>query len=202
MVNLSSDIKQKALFLVIAGIIFIVSVVLHPDETQQGFALNPLWLPVHIAITISFLLIVFGVRVFFSLYKDKLGGFGRFTVNFVMVMSIFMVGLIFYFESLLVPVVAANSAYSSLLDPTGPLFGGSFGIILVASFILLGLSFVLLGILILVKRTVNPIAGILFFAILLLVFSPPLSHLVGVIGGVVLGLGLVWTGIGIMQKAR
>lgn len=192
-VHKESYVHRASIYLLIAGIIFIITFILHPDESKEGALLQPAWVPVHYAIAFAFLLVVLGLPAIHIRAKDMMNGFGKFALVFTKIMFILLTGAILFIESMIFPAIA-NSQYADALSETGPVFGGAFGLAAIISFSLLALSLVLLGIFLISKRIVNPIAGILLFGGVLAAFSPPLAHLYSVIGGVALGLGITWIG--------
>lgn len=198
---MESNVRVPALLLVIAGIIIALGIILHPDETQPGAFSNPLWMFVHVVIGIAFILLVFGLQAFPRIYGNKLNGYDKFTLAFLAVIMILLSGLIFYFEAFVVPAIA-NSSFAAALDGSGPVFT-TIGPILMLTFLAMSLSFILFGILTIYKKVSNPLAGILIIiGAPLISFAPPLPWTIGIIGGVALGLGIVWTGISLYQRAR
>lgn len=185
--------RRASIFLLIAGIIFVIAFIFHPDESKEGALLQAAWVPVHYTIAIGFLLVVLGLPAIYIRAKDKMNRFGKFALMFTKIMFILLTGAILFIETMIFPAIA-NSQYADVLSETGPVLGGTFGMAAIISFGLLALSLVLLGLFLISKRIVNPIAAILLFGGVPAAFSPPLAHIYGVIGGIALGLGIAWIG--------
>jgi hypothetical protein len=98
-------------------------------------------------------------------------------------------------DSYVVPVLAADIKTQPLLDEAGPLFGGPLGLVFMAAGLTFALGAILTGVATLRTTVLPRWAGLLLLVGgPLLAFTPPLPHLAGVIGGVLLGASYVWLG--------
>lgn len=81
---------------------------------------------------------------------------------------------------------------------TGPIMAGAFGVLALIAAVLVAAGFILFGGYLIWAKIISPVNGILFIiGAPLVAFSPPLPFVVMVIGGVLLGIALIWLGVSI-----
>jgi hypothetical protein len=69
-------IRWSGLALVLAGVIQAGTAFLHPDYTKPGAVFSPLWAPVGLAASLSYLLMVFGLLGIHLRQAEKAGALG------------------------------------------------------------------------------------------------------------------------------
>ncbi len=191
-------IKWSSLLLIIAGVLLAVPILFHPDMSKPGYALLSVWVPVHVLLGISALAGLAGLIVFYGVMSPKITVFGHMAIWFAIVGTALLAGLMFFVESAIVPVLAGSPAYEPLLRMTGPLMTGAFGALTMISMAIVAVGFILFGGYLIWAKIISPANGILFIiGAPLVAFSPPLPYAVGIIGGVLLGIALVWLGVSI-----
>lgn len=180
--------------LLLSGLLTVIGLLLHPDqEANPGVMLATSWDLIHTALLIGIILSLFGLVGLYARQAVEVGplgliGFGlAFTGNalFVAVMTI---------DAYIIPALMADPAGQNLLDPAGPLFKGPLGLIFMSAGIFFALGQLLTGIATMRANVLPCWAGLLLIGAVLLAFSPPLPHLVGMVGGMVMGGGYIWLG--------
>jgi hypothetical protein len=197
----ASLIRWSGGALLLAGAILGVSTLLHPNEVADPEAvLSGAWVIVHTAYVPGFVLALFGLAGLYARLAERGGklGLAGFVLSFIG-SALFLVVVVT--EAAIVPAVAASDAGPTLLDPTGPLFGGELGLIFLVGQITFALGFVLTGIATARAGVLPRSAGLLLFGAPLVAFWPPLPQLVGVAGGVLFGFGFVWLGYAVWSGA-
>jgi hypothetical protein len=123
--------RNLGLLLAVAGAIAAVALVFHPDELHPGGITDPRWVPVHLALLVSFTLSVPGVVGLWSSQRRALPGWGHWAFLLALVgctLSVAMVAI----EAFALPVAAAHDPrpMMDLLAPDGPYAGAGllFGI--------------------------------------------------------------------------
>ena len=113
--------------LIVAGIMFAVGVVLHPDETAAGFMPDTTWQYLHVALGISLILLSLGFSALAG--KTESRGSLLMTTSFVVfaMTSALASGLLFFVEGFVLPAAVTDPAYLPLIAEDGPLFGGGLG---------------------------------------------------------------------------
>jgi len=191
-------IKWSSLLLIIGGVLLAAPMPFHPDMSKPGYALLSAWVPVHVLFGISVLAGLAGLIVLYGAMSPRITLFGHVAFWFTIVGTALLAGLMFFVESAIVPVLAGSPAYEPLLSMTGPLMTGAFGALTMISMTIVAVGFILFGGYLIWAKIVSPTNGILFIiGAPLAAFSPPLPSLAGIIGGVLLGIALVWLGVSI-----
>jgi hypothetical protein len=171
--------------LVLGGILQAVGSALHPDDTAPTrYFFDPRWPLTHVALALSFLLLIFGLM---GLYSRGLAGGGWLS----------LVGVTFA-EAFLLPIIAANQPARPLadwLDPSGPLAGAV--VVSLAALFCYNLGFVVLGV---TGEYVGKLprgSGSIVAITTLLTngeFVGPIGFAAYVAAGIGLGLAFVWWG--------
>jgi hypothetical protein len=191
-------IKWSSLLLIIGGVLLAAPMLFHPDMTKPGYALLNAWVPVHVLLGISTLAGLAGLIVLYGAMSPKITVLGHVAFWFTIVGTALLTGLMFFAEAAIVPVLAVNPAYEPLLSMTGPLMTGVFGALTMISMAIVAIGFILFGGYLIWAKVISPANGVLFIiGAPLAVFSPPVPYLVGIIGGVLFGIALVWLGVSI-----
>ena len=190
----SISLRWFGLALLLGGILILPSI-LHPDEADPNALIDPLWAPVHIIVGVGFILSLFGLFALYMKQADKAGALGAFAFCMVFVATAFLGGTILSAEGFIFPAIAQSAAAQTLLDPTGPILGSPLGALFAVSIYVLGASLLLLGITIWRAGVLPRYAGVLLIVgAPLAVLTPPLPHILGNIGGTLIGLGYIWLG--------
>ena len=191
-------IKWSSVLLIIGGALLAVSMLFHPDMGRPGYALMRAWVPVHVLLGISTVAGMAGLIVFYGAVSPKTTVFGHVAFWFAIIGTALLTGLMFFVEAAIIPVLAGNPAYEQILGMTGPLMTGAFGTLIMIAMLIVAVGFILVGGYLLGAKIISPVNGILFIiGAPLLAFSPPLPYIAGIIGGVLLGIALVWLGISV-----
>ncbi len=187
--------RWAGLALLLAGILVAIPIVLHPDETADpGALLLQSWLTIHTIFIIGDLLSMLGMLGLYAGHAPSLGraglaGFILFTLGSALFVGVLII------DAYVVPVLAANLQTQPLLSDSGPLFGGPLGLIFMATGLIFSLGALLIGVTIMRTAVLPRWAGLLLLlGGPLLAFAPPLPHLAGTAGGVLLGVSLAWLG--------
>jgi hypothetical protein len=179
--------------LLLAGIMIAVPVIFHPDDVAHPeTVLGTTWVAVHGFFAAGAVLALLGLTGLFARQAEEAGklwliGFLLTFTGTALLVAVLVV------EAFVVPIIAAEAP--KLLDPSGPLLGGSLGVVFLLAGIIFALGAILFGIVI-VRAGVLPRLSALPFIVgaPLLAFWPPLPYLVGVAGGVLVGIGFCWMG--------
>lgn len=195
-------VKWSSALLIIGGVLLAVPMLFHPDMTTTGYALTAAWVPVHVLLGISTLAGMAGLIVFYGAVNPKTTLFGHVAFWFAIIGTALLSGLMFFVETAIIPVLAGSPAYEPLLGISGPLMTGAFGVSLTLAMAIAAIGFILVGGYLIVAKIISPVNGALFIiGAPIALFSPPLPHVLGIIGGVLTGCALVWLGVSI-QKGR
>lgn len=188
-------VKWCGLSLLLAGVLILILMPLHPNEAADPNALaSPLWGPVHLGIGFAFLLSVFGFAGVYAKQAEKAGtmGFVGAAIS-IAGMAVFS-GVILLFEGAVVPAIASSQAGAELLAPSGPLLGGLAGQLFAAIGALTALGFIITGLATFRARVFPRWAGILLLGITLPMFMPPVPLEAGVAGAMLFGIGCIILG--------
>lgn len=195
---MTKTLKWSSVLLISSGILLAVSMVFHPDMTVQGFALRTAWVPVHVLFGISALIGLAGLVLLYMSMGPDISAFGQVAFWISIIGLALLAGLMFLVEATLVPILAADPSYSPLLAAGSPLMTGSFGAVVGTTIIAAVIGLVILAVYLIRSRTVSNANGIfLMVGAPLAFFASVFSDILGVIGGVLLGIGLLWLGISI-----
>jgi hypothetical protein len=191
-------VKWSNVLLIISGVLLAVPVLFHPDMSKPGYALLGAWVPVHVLLGISTILGLAGLIVLYGAMSPKITVFGHVAFWFTIVGTALLAGLMFFVEIAIVPVLAGSLAYEPLLSETGPLITGAFGVLTLITAVIVAIGFILFGGYLIWAKIISPVNGVLFIiGAPLISFSPPLPYVVMIIGGVLLGIALIWLGVSI-----
>ncbi len=191
-------IKWSSVLLIIGGVLLAAASLFHPDTTKPGYALLAAWVPVHVLFGIAALVVLAGLIVFYGAMTPKITVVGHVAFWFAIVGTALLAGLMFFVETAIIPVLAGNPAYETLLGMAGPLMTGAFGTLGMISMVILSVGFILLGGYLIEEKIISPSNGMLFIiGAPLAAFSPPLPNIVLMIGGVLFGAAMVWLGVSI-----
>ncbi len=193
----AKTLSRSSLFFVLSGILLLLGIVFHPDMAQPDYAARSVWVPVHIVLGVSALFGLFALAGLFGVMHLNLGAFGRTAFVLAMLGNVLLIGVMFFVEASVLPVLARDPAYQSLMNPAGPLLAGGLGISIAISMAIAAVGYLLLAWYLASTRTISPVNAILFIGAPLLVFAPPLPHVIGVIGGLLLASAIIWLGYSI-----
>ena len=190
--------KWSSVLLIISGLLLAVPILFHPDMSKPGYALLSAWMPVHVLLGISALAGLAGLIVFYGAMSPKITVLGQVAVWFAIFGTALMAGLMFFVETAIVPVLAGNAVFEPLLGMTGPIMAGAFGLATLITAAIVAIGFILFGGYLIWAKIISPVNGILFIiGAPLVAFSPPWPYVAMVIGGVLLGIALIWLGMSI-----
>jgi len=195
----TKSVNRSGMLLIIAGILIAGPMLFHPDDSRPDFAFPVVWVPVHVLMGIGALSCLAGLAGLYWTLQGKVTVFGSITFALAILGTILFVGLLFFVEATLLPDLGRDPAYQSLLRDNGPLMGGSFGFAVIASLTLVSLSYLLLAIYLIASRIISVANGLLFIGAPLAAFAPPLPYAVGIFGGVLFGVALIWLGVSIRR---
>lgn len=197
----SNLIRWSGAALVLAGVLIAGPVLFHPDEVAHPEAVtSATWFVVHVLFAAGAVLALFGLTGLYARQAERVGKTGL--VGFVLAfIGVTLLVSALVIEAFVVSVISSEAP--RLLDASGPLFAGPLGVF----FLLAGVSFAL-GAVLLGAATVR--AGVLprfsapplIVGAPLLAFWPPLPHLAGVTGGVLVGIGFAWMGYAVWASER
>ena len=123
--------RNPGILLAVAGAIAAIALVFHPDELHPGGIADPRWIPVHLALLVSFTLSVPGVVGLWQSQHRALPGWGHAAFLLALVGCVLSVAMV-TIEAFALPVAAANDPrpMMDLLSPDGPYAGAGvlFGI--------------------------------------------------------------------------
>lgn len=193
--------RWGGLALLAAGLLLAAEIVLHPDEANPSAVLMPIWGAVHAAMTLTIVLSLFGLAAMYAHQSERAGGLGLAGFILLLAGSALFVPIALI-EAFVVPALAAGAAGQALLDPAGPLFGGPLGLYFLLTGALFALGSLITAVATLRAEVLPRLSSVLFVGGALLAFAPPLPHLAGTIGGVLLGLGYAWCGYAIWAAPR
>jgi len=200
--NTERYIASSRYSLIVAGAIFTIAVVFHADETAADFVPDATWQYVHVALGIALVLLSLGFSALAARTRsrDSL----PMTASFIVfsLASGLASGLIFFVEGFVVPVAAADPALLPLLAEDGPLFGGAMGIVIVLHMAIWSLAAIASGIFIAKNSSKHGYAGYLMFGLPLAAFSPPLPHILLLVGGVAFGAAIFLLGLHFEQLSE
>jgi hypothetical protein len=132
--------------------------------------------------------------------RPKITLFGLWAFGLAVLGSILLSGLMLFVEAALIPALAADPAFQPVMPL--PLASGGFGFTVLASFVTAAVGWLFLAGYLMGTKTVSGFNGLLLFiAVPLLFFTPPLPFTFGVAGGVLLGAGIAWLGISLWTGA-
>ncbi len=193
-------LRLSGLALLLAGVLLALAIPFHPSDTDPQALLRSAWVPVHTVFAIAVLLSLFGLLGLYLRLRERSGWLGLLGFALLFTGSAFILAVLF-FEAFVAPAIASSAAGQALLDPAGPLFGGTLNVVLVLVSSIFSLGCLLFCIAILRSGTAARFASLLLLAGILLAFWPPLPQLVGTIGGVLLGLGYIWFGYTLLTRS-
>ncbi len=191
-------VKWSSVLLIVSGILLAVPVLFHPDLVNAGYALQRAWVPVHVLLGMSALVGLAGLIVFYGVMTPETAVLGHVAIWFAVVGTALMAGLMLFVEAAIIPVLAISPAYEPLLSTAGPLTAGVLGILTMVTAVIMAIGFILLGVYLIGAKIVSPANGILFIiGAPLIALSPSWPIALMIVGGVLLGIALVWFGVSI-----
>ncbi len=195
---LTKAVKWSSVLLIISGMLLAVPILFHPDLVKAGYALQRAWVPVHVLLGLSALAGLAGLIVFYVAMSPETTVLGHVAMWFAMVGTVLMAGLMLFVEAAIVPVLASSPAYEPLLSTSGPLTAGVLGILTTVTAVVMAMGFILLGGYLIGAKIISPANGVLFIiGAPLIALSPTWPFALMIIGGVLLGIALVWFGVSI-----
>ena len=199
MAETDSLIRWAGLAYLLAGISLIVHVLLHPVGADVAASQNGLWLPAH---TIGFIGFVLGMFGLLGLFARQMQAFGRggvaaFVVAFA---GQTMTAGVVFFDSFLVPVLGKDAP--ALLSPTGSIFMGAPGLVIVLAGVLVTAGFIALGAATLRAGLLPKGGAALLIAGSWFGLGPVVSHYAFVLGGLLFGAGTAWLGFAIWSRPK
>lgn len=192
--------RMSGVALLLAGALIAVPILFHPSNADPQALIRPAWLPIHMALTISAILALFGEVGLYTRLRERSGWLGL--IGFVLLFTgtaLFVAAL--SIEAFVLPALASSAAGQTFLDPAGPLFGGPLNVFLLLTGGIFSLGCLLFCIAILRSEISLRWVGLLLLGGILLAFWPPLPDLVGIIGGVLLGLSFIWFGYLLLARS-
>jgi hypothetical protein len=189
--------------LVLGGVLQAVGSALHPDDTAATrYFFDPRWPLAHVALALSFLLLIYGLMGLYG--GGRVGGGWLSLGGFVLAVAgcALLVGVTFA-EAFLLPIIAANQPVRPLadwLDLSGPL-AGAVAVSLVA-LLCYNLGFVVLGVMAENAGKLPRGSGYIVVIAALLTngeFLGPLGFVVYVAAGIALGLALASWGWSLLK---
>jgi hypothetical protein len=193
--------NASSILLIFSGILIAISMLFHPDDSITANILRTAWVPVHVMLGIGALAGLAGLGGLYSVMNTKLSFFGRLAFGLALVGTVLFVGLMFFFEATVLPVLAGDSAYLPLLNDSGPLMTGLFGITVLASMVIVSVGYILLAIYLVRSKTISIANGFVFIGVPIAAFAPPLPYALEILGGVLFGCSLAWLGVSIRSEA-
>jgi hypothetical protein len=191
----SGTLNLSGVFLILSGFMLAAAVLFRPDMSQPGYAASALWVWVNVVLGFSALFGLTGLGGLFSVMNLKIRSFGKAAFALAMLGNVLLVGILFFVEAAVMPVLARDPGLQFLTAPSGLFMTGAIGTAIGASLFIAAVGYLLLAGYLVMTRIISPANGILFIGAPLLLFSPPLIFPFGMIGGVLLGAGIAWLGI-------
>jgi hypothetical protein len=193
-------VKWSSVLFIISGLFLAVPILFHPDMSTPGYALLGSWVPVHILLGISTLTGLAALILFYGIMSPKISVVGHVALWFSIIGTALFMGLLFFVESAIMPVLAGNPVYAPLLSETGPIMDGALGMWALTAAVIISIGFILFGGYLITARIISWVNGILFIiGTPLIAFSPPLPYAVMIIGGLLFGIALIWLGVSIIR---
>lgn len=192
-------IRATGLCLLLGGSVAALASLFHPDDALPGGALQSVWVPVHLALTLAFLLVGLGVTGLYASQSREAGGAAL--AGFLLALPGLALTLADNtLEAGVVPTLAAQQGLArvaDLLTPAGPWP-------VLAPLFLAGMALSLVGMALLGLATMR--AGVLPQRAGLLLILGSLGQIVPVewvhtLSLVVWGLALAWLGAGVYTRA-
>lgn len=196
-------IRGGGLALLLGGIFQALGTVLHPNDTgATGYFFDPRWAPAHLALAVSYLLLVFGFTALYLVIAPKAEVLATFGFVVAEVGAVLLVGITLA-EAFLLPVIASGRPPAPLaawLDPTGPLSGAV--VVSLVALVANNVGDYILGAAIWrAGRFPRPAVALLLLGTALTngEFFGSLGFALYVLGGVTLGGGLAWLGFSVVS---
>jgi len=123
-------LRLSGLALLLAGVLLALAIPFHPSDTDPQALLRSAWVPVHTVFAIAVLLSLFGLLGLYLRLRERSGWLGLLGFALLFTGSAFILAVLF-FEAFVAPAIASSAAGQALLDPAGPLFGGTLKVVLV-----------------------------------------------------------------------
>lgn len=193
----SKTLNGSSSLLIISGILLAIGMLFHPDISRPGFATSGAWVPVHLMLGLSALFGLVGLAGLFAVMNLHMRPFGKAAFGLSMLGNLLLTGIMFFVEAAIVPVLARDPAYQPLITAGGPLMSGGLGIAIAISALIAAIGFLAVAWYLVDTRTISIANAALFIGAPMLLFSPPLTPIIGTIGGVLLGAGITWLGFSI-----
>jgi hypothetical protein len=190
-------IRWSSGLLILSGILIAGPMLFHPDTTEPGYALTQAWVPVHVLLAIGALAGAAGFGVFYRAMGSRLSVYGHAAFILALLGYTLVAGMSLFVQATIVPVLAANPVYQTLLSVTGPLMAGAFGNVATLSIVILSAGVLFLAGYLVWTKTISVFNGILFIGAPLAGFAPPFLAMLGIIGGVMFGAAITWLGVSI-----
>lgn len=193
----SNLIRWSGGALLLGGIFLAIATVIHPkndDFLDPTVVFDNTWVPAHALFMVAVIMLLPGFIGLYIRHAARIGVMGLIGVLLSFLGGALFIP-VFFLDAFVVPAIAENPAGKALLDPAGPLLGGTLGLIFLLAALIFVVGSVLFGFVI-VRAGISPrwSGGLIAAGAPLVVFWPPLPHIVGVIGGLALGLGYIWIG--------
>jgi hypothetical protein len=193
------SVNRSGMLLIIAGVLIAGSMLFHPDDSRPDFALHAAWVPVHVLMGIGSLAVLAGLAWLYEALQGKITVFGSAAFGLAILGTVLFTGMLFFVEATLLPTLGRSPVYQPLLSENGPLMGGTFGFMVIASLAIVSLGYILLAIYLATSKTISVMNALLFIGAPLAAFAPPLPFTVEIIGGVLFGAALLWLGVSIRR---
>ncbi|MDR7450851.1 MAG: hypothetical protein QN114_03100 [Armatimonadota bacterium] len=189
--------RWRGLALFLGGILTGIGLLIHPnDAADPNVVITGRWSLAHGLLFVGAVPALLGLGGVHERLKGLLG-FIAYLLTFSSIASFIFA---FALETFVVPVMAADPNAGKLLDPTGPLLGGSLGVFLLVIGLAFTLGAILLGIAILRSSDLPKWSGILWIGAAPVSLVPPLPYPVLLISGLALGLAFAVTGFAIWSR--
>jgi hypothetical protein len=193
----SSLIRWSGAGLLVGGLLCAISFLFHPLADDFSAIVGTRWLVVHNLAGVGLMLILPGLAGLYGYLGEKNGSLGLVAFIVASIATGLMGGLLFFIESIILPVAAANPAFASLADPASDLYRGTLVIpVYLGTCLLLAIGYVLLGMAVLRSSDFPRIAGYLIIVggFLSALPVPPAPVIVVITGVFLLGTGLATVG--------
>lgn len=196
---ISKVLSRSSTLFILSGMLLGGAILFHPDVTKPGFALSPAWVPVHILLGLSAFFGLIGLAQLFSIMSLRLSPWGKAAFGLAMLGNLLLTGIMLFVDASVLPVLARDPAYQELLTRNGPLLSGLLGTGVSLSFIVTTIGVLGLAGFLAFRKTISPVNALFFAGAPLLFLSPPLPFAVGLAGGLLLAVGVVWLGLSLRK---
>ncbi len=183
-----------------AGVLTALFWFLHPGLHSPETALETRWMAANTMFIALLILTLLGLVGLYARQSEKVGGLGfaGFLLSFVSTALFVGAGT---FDAYIVPVLTESAR--ELLDPGGPLLGGTLMPVFGVTGVCFALGFVLFGIAIMRAAILpRPPAVLMILSAPILGFSPLMPVIARTVGSVIFGVANIWLGYALWSERR